>query len=265
MIMQKLYESLFTKENDKGIICPKVLFFESIGSTNDYLNDLAAKGAASGTTVVSYCQTNGHGRSGRSFFSPKGGNLYMSILLRPDDLNKLGLITPAAAVAVVRAIKKIIGIDTAIKWVNDIFYRNRKVCGILASAYGFEAGKPYVILGIGVNVYVQGDMIPSELKDIYGTLLSDEKSQDEVLELIPYLAHAIFTEYVDIYNDMDSSDFMEEYRRKSLVIGKKVSYLSGKDTVNVEVIDIDDEGGLVVRENDGIVHTYKDGEIRIKI
>lgn len=263
--MNNVYRKAFSALKYENIICPNVYFFESIGSTNDYLNDLAANGAAEGTVVVSYCQTNGHGRSGRSFYSPEGGNLYMSILLRPDDLNNLNLLTPAAAVAVYRAVRNVLGIETGIKWVNDLYYNNKKVCGILASAYGFLENNPYVVVGIGINVSVDESKVPEDIRDIYGSLIKGELSSEEIGNILPKLASSLYEEYMNIYKNEDVSVYMSEYRKRSIVVGKKVSYLSGNETVTVDVVDIDDKGGLVVREANGCIKTYMDGEIRIKL
>lgn len=263
--MNNVYRRAFSSFTSENIICPDVYFFESIGSTNDYLRELAENGAKEGTVVVSYCQTNGHGRSGRSFYSPEGGNLYMSILLRPEDLNNLNLLTPAAAVAVFRAIKRVLGIEVKIKWVNDLYFNGKKVCGILASAYGFLDNNPFVVVGIGINVSVEESKVPEDIKGIYGSLLNGQLTSDEVSRVLPELAAATFEEYMNIYKNEDVSKYMKEYKEYSMVVGEKVSYLSGNETINVDVIDIDNNGGLVVREANGNVKTYMDGEIRIKL
>ena len=133
----------------------KKLYFEELDSTNSYLKEMAAKGAQEGTIIIANRQSAGRGRLGRSFFSPEEKGIYMSILLRPDiSLERAVLITSMAAVAVAEAIEQVSGIQTKIKWVNDIFLNKKKVCGILTEA-GIDAETgtlEYAVLGIGVNV-----------------------------------------------------------------------------------------------------------------
>ena len=120
--------------------------FDTVDSTNDTLKELADKGAAEGTCVLAFCQRKGQGRSGRRFFSPDGGNMYMSLLLRPGNLESSDMITVTAAVAVVSAIKEVFGKDTGIKWVNDIYFGKKKICGIIATAYNIGTDDMYIIL-----------------------------------------------------------------------------------------------------------------------
>lgn len=265
MSTQEIFSDSFEKINRDNICCPKVIFYETIDSTNDQLKIMADNGAQEGTVVVSYCQTNGHGRSGRNFYSPTGGNLYMSILLRPDNLEAIGLITPAAAVAVSRAIKKMTDVDVQIKWVNDIFLNGRKICGILASGYGFENNKPYVVLGIGINVSVEADSVPEEIRDIYGSLFDSNEGRLMPKDFLPKFACSVYEEYMWIYQNMPDREFMNEYRERSNLIGRDVFYLSGEEVIPVKVLDIDNDGALELLHEDGSRKKYKDGEIRIKL
>ena len=118
-------------------------YFEELDSTNRYLKELAAKDARPGTVIIANRQSAGRGRLGRKFFSPGEKGIYMSILLRPDiPLERAVLITSMAAVAVARAIERVSGIEAKIKWVNDIFLKGKKVCGILTEAgIDAESGK----------------------------------------------------------------------------------------------------------------------------
>ena len=133
-----------------------VIALKTVGSTNAYLRELAQKGASEGTLVVSSEQTSGHGRRGRSFFSPSDTGIYLSVLLRPKvSVNEAVKITSAAAVAVCFALEKECGISPEIKWVNDIFVNGKKAAGILTeAAFDMDNGAlDYVCLAIGINVF----------------------------------------------------------------------------------------------------------------
>ena len=260
----ELYERAFHEESLEGGYVPNGLFlFDTTPSTNDEIVKLADKGAPEGTLAIGAKQTMGQGRSGRSFFSPDGGNLYMSFLLRPSRYVKMELITPAAAVATVRGIKRVTGIDTEIKWVNDIYLGNKKISGMIAKAYNIEdKNRMYVVMGIGINVHMTDEAVPDDIP-AYGTLLEHKITAGET-DIIPRLAAAIYSEYMKIYTDIENPDFMDEYRQYSNVIGKNVTYLSGGEERKVKVLTIDDDGAIVVDDN-GLETSYRDGEIRIQL
>ncbi len=239
--------------------------FDTVESTNITLSKLADEGAPEGTCVVALAQTKGQGRSGRTFYSPEGGNLYMSLLLRPSDEDRIKMITTMAAVAVVRALKEHFGVDAGIKWVNDIIYRDRKVCGIVAQAHNFSSDDMYIILGIGINIYASGE-IPEEIAGIYGSVIETEcdLKHDEQLILARDLAEKIVFSFAKIYESGDVHSHIGEYRKYSVLEGKQVEYLSGDKAVRATVCGIDD-GGAIILERDGIRKAYSDGEIRIRV
>ena len=239
-----------------------IKIFDVVDSTNDTLKDLADNGALEGTCVVAFCQKKGRGRSGRSFYSPDGGNLYMSLLLRPGNRSIIEMITVIAAVATVKAIKEEFGIDTGIKWVNDIIYQSKKVSGILAVAH--DPGKDgYVILGIGINIY-ESSIIPEDIRGIYGSLLGTkcELSDEEKRFQAVRLARRIIHDFSHYYNNDLTQDAVSYYRDKCIVIANTIEYMSGESVMSARVIDIDDHGGIVL-ECDGNIKTYRDGEIRV--
>lgn len=238
--------------------------YDCVDSTNTVLEELAENGAKEGTCVVAFSQKKGQGRMGRTFFSPEGGNLYLSILLRPNDPKVLEMITVAAAVSVVGAIQKCFGICCGIKWVNDIYLSERKVCGIIAQARNFQTDAMYIILGIGVNIYDHGE-IPEDIRDIYGSVMQRpcdipiEKARADALKL----AEEIVSEFSDYYEE-NLNGCIDLYRKNCIVISRDVEYIYGDKCVTATVIDIDERGGLVVKTKDGI-QTYRDGEIRIRL
>ena len=238
--------------------------FDTVDSTNITLSEMAENGAPEGTCVVAFAQRKGQGRSGRSFFSPAGGNLYMSLLLRPDDEGIFDMITVIAAVATVHAIENVCGVKTGIKWVNDLYRDDKKVCGILARAYNHGSDNGYVILGIGINIY-DSDDVPEDIGRQYGSVfakrcdLPDETAKERAVDLAGY----VIREFSSYYDSKKIDEAVREYKKESIVTGKTVEYLSGDKRHTATVIGIDDDAGIILKI-DGVTKKFRDGEIRIR-
>ena len=240
--------------------------YKVLASTNEEANKKSLGGAPGGTVILSEEQTGGRGRLGRQFFSPAKTGLYMSLTIRPDfDTSKSLLVTTAASVAVCRAIKTVCGVETQIKWVNDIFYEGRKICGILTEAISnFESGRiNAIIIGIGVNCNTAPEDMPEDIREIAGSLpgvISRNR-----------LAAEIINELFDILNHLTEGPYpiyMDEYRRRSLVLRKDVkvySNIAEDEFLNAKAIDISDDGGLIVIYEDGRKDTLTTGEISIRL
>lgn len=232
-------------------------------STNRYLKELAASGEKEGTIVVANRQSAGRGRLGRSFFSPEEKGIYMSVLLRPEiELDRAVLITSMAAVAVARAVERVSGIPAQIKWVNDIFLNKKKVCGILTEA-GIDAENgrlEYAVLGIGVNV---GKMeFPEELKEI-ATSVSNECGYEVVKEV---LIEEILKELELWYPTLWDGSFLEESRRKSILLGKKILVMDSsvpEGAYSAKAVDLDGLGHLLI-EREGKLETLNSGEVSVR-
>ncbi len=231
--------------------------YPEVDSTGTVVRRLAAAGAPEGTVVVAGRQTAGRGRLGRQFYSPEGG-VYLSVLLRPAAGVSPGLITSCAAVAVARAIGLHTGLPVGIKWVNDIFLHGRKVAGILAEGELAPDGElSYVILGIGVNVAKTA--CPADLTHILTSL--------EEAGCCPSRAALIATileEWERAYTALPTGDFLEEYRRLSVVLGKEVTVWRGAEHFPAVAEAIDEQGQLVVRTADGLV-TLPSGEVSLRL
>lgn len=250
-------------ENNRNI---EIYVYDSVTSTNSEAKRLALEGAADGTLVVSGQQTAGRGRLGRSFYSPKEG-IYLSVIIRPRfDVSKSVLITCAAAVAVAESVKEIAGKDARIKWVNDVYVDDRKVCGILTEGMtDFESGQiEAVIIGIGVNTDVSN--FPDDLKRIAGAVDGDYSASE--------LAGAIASRTIDYAHNIEERTFIDSYRSMSTVIGKKITVYKGQYKVNpedeiegvtAEVKNIDNDGRLIVVYEDGTEEALSSGEITIRL
>ena len=246
--------------------CAKLYYHDTIDSTNDELRRLAVNGAEHGTVVAASCQTNGHGRSGRSFYSPSGGNLYISILLRPNNLDRMHLFTPFGAVATALAIKEVCDVDVKIKWVNDLYIADKKICGILAQGYDFGTEDCQIIVGIGINICGKTESVPDDIRQVYGSIYdSDEVDTNSIAGIVPKIAASLYYNYMKMYSGCDDAKYMQLYRELSNVIGRKVTYYSGNDAHTIDVTDIDDRGRIVTVDENGIQKAYSDGEIRIKL
>ena len=232
-----------------------LIYYPVIDSTNRAMREYIDT-AWEGFTAVAEAQTGGRGRMGRSFASPKGG-LYMSVLLKPEKDN-FSLITAAAAVAVTDVIEENFGIQCGIKWVNDLYYKNKKVCGILAESVFEKDGKPKaVILGIGINLAYPEGGFPEDIKDIAGSigvLLSTEQKTT--------LASEIASRIVDIYPRPEC--FVDRYREKSIVVGKDILVIKNGVSTPAKCIGIDDECGLIADFGDR-TETLRTGEISIRL
>lgn len=237
---------------------PLTVYHET-DSTNRRCISLALEGAGNGTAVVANRQTAGRGRRGRSFYSPSGTGIYLSVLIHPQfDISKSVLVTVAASVAVARAIERVCGISPQIKWVNDIYINGKKVCGILTEAVtDFESGRiSSVVAGIGINCSTTD--FPEEIRDTAGCI-PGFFSRNE-------LTAAVIDEFLDITEDIESRDFIGYYREHSMIIGNEINiFASGKDPVPALATGIDDNGGLEIRYSDGTCATLTTGEVSIRI
>jgi BirA family biotin operon repressor/biotin-[acetyl-CoA-carboxylase] ligase len=241
----------------------ELLVYQTVGSTNQEAKKLALEGAKTGTVIIAEEQTQGRGRMGRSFYSPPKSGIYLSLVLRPDVAARDAvLLTTGASVGVCRAIKKVTGIDTRIKWVNDIFMGDRKIVGILTEAVtNFENGQfEFVIIGIGLNFKQPEAALPKELEDIVGTLFNEKP--DALTR--NRLAAEIINEVLTICNDLTNRNFLEEYKNNSMVLGKQIKVFRNDEWEVATALDISDEGGLIIRNQFGQTETLNSGEISIR-
>lgn len=221
---------------------------QTIDSTNLELKRRVKSGDFSSNVLIADEQTAGRGRLGRTFESPDKTGLYMSLLIKVDfNTEETILITSAAAVAVARAIRNQTGREALIKWVNDIYIDNKKVCGILAEAVTSPDNETYIILGIGVNISTTKENFSSEVSQIAGSLYSETLMTARQIELIKNeLADKIINEFYGIYDNLSERTFLDDYRRWSLVIGKEVRFFMNEVWHNGKAVDIDDNGALLV-------------------
>lgn len=249
------------KQLSEGYI-PRV--YQEISSTNDVLKRLAVEEkAAEGTVLVSDYQTGGKGRLGRSFFSPKGTGLYMSLLLRPSGsvIDNL-ILTAQSAVAVYRAVQRVSGIELGIKWVNDLYLGERKVCGILSEGQAnFETGSlDFVVVGIGINVYEPEEGFPQDIRTKAGSLLG-KKSEGKSIDR-NRLAAEIIKEFYRLARERELSP---EYMERNIVPGHRVQIMDKEKPREARAMRILPDGRLEIEEADGTRTALVYGEVSVQL
>ena len=225
-------------------------------STNDLLRRRAEEGAPEGTVVMALTQSAGKGRSGREFFSPPDTGLYFSILLRPQQDG----ITTMAAAAMCETLAYLGAEDPGIKWVNDLFVKGKKVCGILTEgAFSMETGRlEYAVLGVGLNLYAPREGFPGELAAVAGPAFKERQ---------PGLKNRLTAEFLNRFFRYyrGQGDYVSVYRSHSLATGRRVEVLRGEESRKALVLGIDDSCRLRVRYDDGEEASLSYGEIRIRL
>lgn len=242
---------------------PCVVAEQMLVSTNLTAKRLAAEGAPHGTLVVADSQTGGRGRRGRSFASPPGTGLYLSMVLRSTlPMQSAVLITSAAAVAVCRAVERVCGKRLSIKWVNDLYRDGKKCCGILteAAADVESGGVDYLIVGIGVNLFPPRGGWPEEIAGIATAVFEPGEAVNRCR-----LASAVADELLALCGALPDTPFMEEYRARNLVPGRDVLILQNGESRPAHALAITDDGRLRVRLPDGGEETLSFGEISIRL
>ena len=237
-----------------------VLYFDSIDSTNTYLKKQAILGAPHGTAAIADCQTLGRGRLGRSFQSPSGCGIYLSVLLRPScppqDLMHL---TCAAAEAMCDAVETTTGLRPGIKWTNDLVVGNRKIAGILTeNGLNAQGLVDYAIIGTGINCSQQPEDFPPELRSTAGSLaMALGRSVDR-----PELA-AFARMDAALYSGKER--MLSRYRQDCITLGKEVSLVRGAEIRHGTALDIGPQGDLIVRFRDtGEVAPVSSGEVSVR-
>ncbi|MDL2293662.1 biotin--[acetyl-CoA-carboxylase] ligase [Ruminococcaceae bacterium OttesenSCG-928-D13] len=244
----------------------------AVDSTNLEAKRWAIEGAPHGALVVAEKQTAGRGRLGRSFESPPGG-LYLSVVLRPSPAQcaSAGLVTSAAAVAGCRAVSALCGIELGIKWVNDLFYGGKKCCGILTEAVtDVETGAiEQMVVGIGINYTTPEADFPPEVRQVATALFPHSHRAP-----VPHprrapvpraqLAAQVHRELLALFAALPGRDFLEEYRRRSIVVGRPVTVLASPPW-NGLATGIDDDARLLVRNEAGDTVVVSYGEVSVRL
>lgn len=247
--------------------CPwqdSLLWFDSIDSTSTRAKALAAQGAAHGTVLIADRQTGGRGRMGRSFLSPGGMGIYLSVILRPScPPQKLMHLTCAAGVAMCDAVERVTGVRPGIKWTNDLVYGTKKVAGILTElSLDAKTGlTAYAVVGVGINCcQAEGDF-PPELAGIAASLnMVTGQAVDRAR-----LAAAMIEALAEMDAALANKDaILDAYRADCVTLGWEVSLVRGSEVRHGTALDIDGEGALIVKFHDGHTEAVSSGEVSVR-
>lgn len=236
-----------------------VFVFDEIDSTNTEARRRFLGGCSVPSLFVANGQTAGRGRQGKSFYSPKGLGLYLSLLIPAEEAFGAVPVTTLAAVAVARAIERVAGIGCGIKWVNDLYVGGKKVAGLLAEALLAHDGTRAAVMGVGINVWA--DVFPEDLPEA-GALFSGESVP--CADFRNRLAAAVAEEVLLAASAKAKDPLLEEYRRRSCVLGKRVYFLQNGERYEGVAHGITEGGGLCVRLDGGEERVLQSGEITLR-
>ena len=246
--------------------CPwrdTLYWYEATDSTNTQAKLLAKQGAPHGTVLIAGHQTSGRGRMGRTFQSPEGMGVYLSVILRPDcKPDALMHLTCAAGVAMVNAVENLCGVRPQIKWINDLVINGKKLGGILTEMSVDKGKVDYAVIGIGINCLQNQQDFPPEIAGLATSLSlsAGKRIQPEALaaamvEALWHMSHILFTE---------KQQLMADYKANCITLGKEIQVIRGDRMLPGRAIDLDEDGGLIVSFPDGSLRTVNSGEVSVR-
>ena len=239
------------------ILGRKILYFDSLGSTMDMALQLGMNGASEGTVILAETQSKGRGRLGRTWFSPKRKGLYLSLILRPDILpTQASILTLLSAVSICEALKQTAGLDPQIKWPNDVLINNKKLGGILTQIIAETDKINFVIIGIGINVNNDRKTL------ISGTTSLREQKKEYVnrISLLQEILRKLEANYLNLIK-RGSNSIVDKWRRHNITLGKRVKVYCQNRHIEGEALDIDADGGLLIRKDSGLTERVMSGDV----
>ncbi len=235
-----------------------VRVFDIIDSTNNEAKRMLESGFRGKAIVVAETQTSGRGRLGRSFYSPKSTGLYFTVIVPPVfPVEDVSLLTPAAAVSVTRTLGKLTSKELKIKWVNDIYVGDKKICGILAESVLDIKSGTFAGFAVGIGINLCTEDFPEDIAGIAASL-GTAADRNEI-------AAGVARELFAFVENLSAREFLPEYRDKSYVTGKEIYFVQNGEKTNATALGIDDFGGLVVRLENGETEVLRGGEISVRI
>jgi BirA family biotin operon repressor/biotin-[acetyl-CoA-carboxylase] ligase len=232
----------------RGDFWKRILFYKSVGSTNEVASALLSHGdnGGGGTVIIADAQERGRGRLGRRWVSPPGLNIYMSIVLRPEILPRdVTLLTLLAAVASTRGVGHSTGADISIKWPNDLVASEKKVGGILTEARSDPDRVTQAVIGIGINVNMACRNLPDGIDTMATSLMDETGKRHSRTEIIAAILDE-FEYWYKLLMRRGRGALLSEWRKLSSTLGKRVSVVTARETLQGRAEDIDDEGMLIL-------------------
>ncbi|QSX07022.1 biotin--[acetyl-CoA-carboxylase] ligase [Sedimentibacter sp. zth1] len=256
---EEIKEHLTTKFIGRNII-----HFDNLDSTNTYAKSIADTLVGEGHAIITEKQLNGRGRLGRQWISQNSKGIWMSLILRPElDIFEVSKVTQVAAAAVNMAFRDI-GVESKIKWPNDIIINDKKVCGILTEMNSEINIINYIVVGIGINVNNDLDDFSSEISDIATSIKIESKKYIKRNELVA----KIFNNFEILYNDFVDKKFstaLNICKDNSYVLNKDINIIKNGEVTSAKAIDINERGELVVKYENGSIDKVLSGEVSVRI
>lgn len=256
----KIQESLRTKRFGK-----RIFFNSKVSSTNDWGKELAKLGAEEGTVAVAETQTAGHGRLDREWISPKGG-LWFSIVLRPKVRAAEAIqLVFVVGLAVTEVLSEKFGMKVETKWPNDVLVNGKKICGILIemSTCGEEVN--YIVAGVGINAnFDVRRVLPEQLREATSSLENELGRKIELEKLFGALLENLEKTY-DLYNLRGFAPVLEKWKKYADFLGHKVEVTNQKEKIIGLALDVDDEGALILRFEDGKTKRVFIGDVSLLV
>lgn len=247
----------------KGSLIRKIEYYDTLDSTNIRAKRLAEEGAPHGTLVVAEHQEAGRGRRGHAWTSPAGTGIFMTLILRPDILpSSASMLTLVAALAVYEGIRENTGLETVIKWPNDIVAEGKKLCGILTEMSAELEGIHYVVIGIGINANMTG--FPEEVSEIATSVRIHTGKMIRRSLLIAAVMEA-FEKYYGVFLENGSlSGLVNVYNEHMANLGREVKVLDPEGAYTGTALGVNERGELLVQKTDGTVTSVVSGEVSVR-
>ena len=254
-------DRLFVFEVARGLntkfIGKKIHYFDYLSSTMDLAMQLGMDGAAGGSVVLAESQIKGRGRLGRDWFSPKYKGIYLSLILRPRILPAAcPILTLMSAVSICEAVKEVIDLDAQIKWPNDVLIHHKKVAGILTEMNAEVDKVNFVVIGIGLNVNNDKKSLIAQ-----STSLKEQKGEQvQRILLLQELLRRIEKNF-NLLETKGNQSIIDKWRNFSLTLGKRVKIYCQDKHLEGQAVDIDKDGGLLIRKDSGIIQKVMSGDV----
>lgn len=247
-----------------------IIYTPEVDSTNTAASFMAQEGAPEGTVVIADNQTKGRGRMGRSWQSLPGKGIWMSFILRPElPVNEVQTVTLAASVSVAQALEKLTGVKPGIKWPNDIILESKKVCGILTEMNSEVDRVNYIIVGIGINFSQNEADFSAEISNTavslsmlmqkFGVKYKNIARNDIIKEVL-----STFDEYYKIMRTSDKGRIISDWRKYSVTLGSRLRVHAGNGEYCGKALDINCDGALIIKADDGSIKNVSSGEVSIR-
>jgi BirA family biotin operon repressor/biotin-[acetyl-CoA-carboxylase] ligase len=253
----RLFSFEVLRDLNTKFVGKKIYYFDSVASTMGVAMQLGIKGAPEGTLVLTESQTKGKGRLGRNWFSPKHKGIYLSLILRPKTLpSQASMLTLLSAVSTCEAIKATVDMDARIKWPNDMLLGNKKLGGILTELNAEMDKINFVIIGIGLNVNNDKKTLISGAT----SLKEHKKEQISRVSLLREILRKIEENYL-LLQAKGTHSIIEKWREHSITLGRRVKVYCQKEHIEGEALDVDIDGGLLIRKDSGITQKVMAGDV----